>query len=44
MRQSMGRHGKNETMESQKDAVKKGTNVITGLFKDSTTSVQQIHP
>jgi hypothetical protein len=30
-------------MESQKDAVKKGVDVITGLFEDSTTGVQQIH-
>jgi hypothetical protein len=40
MRQSMGRQRKDETMESQKDTVKKGVDVITGLSEDSTASVQ----
>ena len=35
----MGRHRKDETMESQKDAVKKGADVITGLPEDCTASV-----
>lgn len=43
MRESMGRHRKDETMENQKDAVKKRTDVITGLLEDSTASIQQIH-
>lgn len=40
MRKSLDRHGKGKAMESQKDEVKKGVNVITGLSEDSTTGIQ----